>query len=274
MDGDVISLPFLGRWLLVNLIIVPFRTSHSTRMYSKVWTAEGSPLTTISEKFRAKMQAQLPHTQVKLAMRYPKKSLNATLENFHNSGITKVTVVPLYPQRTRSNYTSTIKALDKFSHSLEIVVGEPMYNNPAYISSQAALCKGVWQGEDIIFSFHNIPLKHESSTLNYSAQCHKSAELIARELGAESYSVAFQSKMGRGEWLEPQLRDILSSGIHKDVMVVPAGFAADCLETLHELDIEMKGLFMEGGGRSFKRVPALNDSPEWIKVFRACSIVD
>ncbi|MFI3299608.1 MAG: ferrochelatase [Rikenellaceae bacterium] len=268
MDGDVISLPFLGRWLLVNLFIVPFRANYSTKMYSKVWTAEGSPIAIISDKFRTKIQELHPNTAVEFAMRYPRKSLSNALNKFREQGITKITIVPLFPQRTRSNYDSSIKEAYRLSKGLDIVEIKPMYNNVDYIASEVALCKEIWNGEHIIFSFHSVPLKHNTSSgelkVNYEEQCYKSAELIAKELGAESYSVAFQSKMGRGEWLEPQLRDILSSGRHKEVMIVPAGFAADCLETLYELDIEMKGLFMESGGSVFKRVPALNDSPEWI----------
>lgn len=282
-DPDVIPLWKPLRWLLLNTLILPFRSKRTTQLYQKIWQAKGSPLAIISKDQTSSLQHYLekrdPPTTVALAMRYGKPSIKSALNHLKEAGITHLKVIPLYPQYSVSTSGSAIKAVN---HILRDWLIPPklsyvsyFYDHPLYIEAICHRIRQHWEShlraEKILFSYHSLPLKMIERGDPYYSHCKMTTELIVKNLNLkpDEYALVFQSRVGRQKWLEPDCEKTLitlaKSGC-KQVEVICPGFVADCLETLEEIAIQNKQRFIDAGGESYHYIPALNDSPEFIKL--------
>lgn len=293
-DKYVINLPFILRRLLVNGIIVPFRSRKSSKLYQKLWTEKGSPLLYYSKKLQEKLQNKLPEYKVFLGMRYGNPSLKAVLENVKNNHYQKVLVLPLYPQYASSTTKSVIDIVQKESktwkHIPELKIIEQFYNHPKFVNAFVEQIKTFEykRYDHIIFSYHGLPLshitnihpniKHETCSCEnelpehgkycYKATCYETTRLLIKELQIpeEKYSVGFQSRLTK-RWLSPFTDELILKLLNqgkKRILVVAPSFVADCLETNIEIEKEYKDLFLASGGKELTLVKSLNDSDLWV----------
>lgn len=299
MDKRVIDMPYISRFLLVKGIILNTRPKKSAAAYKKIWWEEGSPLIVLSERLHKKVQAQT-NTPVALAMRYGNPSIKKGIKELINKGVTNIFILPLYPQFAMAT-TETITVLadeivKKYFPQVKLSVLPVFYNKADYIS---VLSNNIQKEldrlkpEHLLFSFHGVPERHikksditkshcaiDGSCCNtpspahafcYRHQCYETAKLVAQKLKLKegSYSVSFQSRLGRDPWLQPYtdktIENFSTNGL-KNLAVVTPAFVADCLETLEEIGMEAKESFIKNGGKTFNTLPCLNDDADWAKI--------
>jgi ferrochelatase len=283
LDPRVIELPRLLWWLILHLFILTRRPARSAALYRRVWTAEGSPLLSLSRRQAAGVAQILARevaapVSVALGMRYGKPSIAAALAELAHEGCRRILVLPLYPQYAAATTGSTFDAVaaaltrQRWVPELRFVSGYA--DDPGYIEALAASIREVWQKESepdrLLFSFHGIPERYFRAGDPYYCFCQKTARRVVEHLGwpAERAIVSFQSRFGKEEWLKPYtdetLRRLAEEGVRSLDVICP-GFAADCLETIDEIDRENREVFLHAGGRSFRYIPALNDRPDHLR---------
>lgn len=295
-DPFVIDLPWLPRKLLVNLVIVPFRAGKSSKLYQKLWTPEGSPISIYLKKLQEKMQKEAPSDlQIFTAMRYRNPSLRQTLKAIEKEGIDELTVLPLFPQYASSTGGSIIHAVRK--HLRHTNIGtvryiDRFYNHPDYLRSFSERI-AAYQPENydhIIFSYHSLPVRHlerthpgydcEACTCTlgkmpehgkncYKAQCYETSRRLAVSLNipGDRYTVAFQSRFAK-KWVGPFTEDIIKSLARsgkKKILVAAPSFVADCLETTVEIGQDYAALFKAHGGNELVMAESLNDNDIWVE---------
>jgi ferrochelatase len=276
-DPRVIEMSRPLWWLILHGIILRVRPKKSAKAYQSVWTDEGAPLLAISKRQAEALQLALEsrmHGPVKvaLAMRYGRLSIAAALRELQQAGARRILVLPLYPQysatTTASIFDAVMEELKTWRWLPEMRYVNHYHDDNRYIQALVASIReqfaAVGEPQKLIFSFHGMPKRYFSSGDPYFCECQKTARLAAEALGLndEQWMVTFQSRFGREEWLQPYtdktLEKLPGQGIKKVALVCPA-FAADCLETLEEIAVENRDIFLEAGGESFNYIPALND---------------
>ncbi len=277
-DPRVVEIPRPLWWLILNGVILPLRAKKSARLYQSIWTPHGSPLLAesqqIADALHNKLQQQhVPDCQVSLAMRYGNPSIASVLADLKKNGIEKLIVLPLYPQYAAATVASCFDEVTAILRTwraipeCHFIAGYA--DHPAYINAIANSIKAYQQTEDpadyFLFSFHGIPKRSIDLGDPYYQQCQISAQLIAEQLKLRQsqWQLVFQSRFGKAQWLTPYCDQTLQSlpqQGYKKVAVVCPGFAVDCLETLQEINIENRELFLESGGEQFDYIPALNHS--------------
>lgn len=302
MDGRVIDYPFLPRWMLVNLIIAPFRSPKSAKIYKELWTEEGSPLKIYGERNELQLQEVLGENYiVKLAMRYQSPSVESSMQTLRNEGVSKIIVIPFFPQyasaTTGSVYEEVMRIATKWQTIPEIRFVNNFYQHPLFIKGFVDNAKKHVEShkfEHYIFSYHGVPARHirkgdytqttcklgeccGSITAKnqhcYRAQCFETTRLLVKELGLKegTYTTCFQSRLGRETWVQPYtedtIKELAKKGI-KSVLAFSPAFVADCLETTIEVGDEYKELFEENGGHHWELVESLNDSENWIQLLQ------
>lgn len=298
-DPRVLDLNPIGRWALLNLIILPFRPRKSAEAYRKIWSEQGSPLLVHGQALLAAVRRQLgAGWVVELGMRYQRPALAAAMQELARAGADRVIVLPLYPQYAASTTGSTVAEVLRLARlpwcppSLDVV--DPFYDDPGFIAALAGQGRPLLQSEapdHVLFSFHGLPERHLRKTdagvghclastdccaavaaanrRCYRAQCFATARALASELSLAqgSFSVTFQSRLGRTRWIEPYtdrtLAELGRRGCKRVVVFCPS-FVADCLETLEEIGIRGRQQFASGGGERLTLVPCLNASPAWV----------
>lgn len=298
MDERVIDSPWLWRSILVKGIITPFRSPKSAEAYASIWTAEGSPLVAITYKQQQALQ-KLVKEPVEVTMRYGKPTMKSTYDKLHTAypDLEEVVLLPLYPHYAMSSFeTAVVHAKDVHSagkYPFKIKFVDPFYNDPGFIDALAeSIRPSLVNNAHLLFSYHSIPERHihkSDVTGNhclkmanccevdspahqycYRHQCFITSKLVVERLGIKpgGYSIAFQSKLGRAEWLKPsttkRMDELPKEGI-KNLAVVCPSFVSDCLETLEEIGIREKENFIKAGGESFTFIPCMNTNPDWIK---------
>jgi protoporphyrin/coproporphyrin ferrochelatase len=274
-DPRVVNLPRPLWWVILHFFVLPFRPARSAKAYRKVWHEKGSPLTYLTRELTGKTADQLNAKGITtdFVMRYGEPSMANQLRAFKKAGITDLIILPLYPQysstTTASVYDHLVKELNKWRHLPNIQFISDYHQDQHYIAAVAESIKEAWREHDknelLLMSFHGLPAQLTKWGDPYFHQCHKTAALIAEKLGLneKEWKIVFQSRFGKAEWLKPYCVDTLQTlpgqGI-KTVDVVCPGFAVDCLETLEEIAMENKSIFMKAGGTSYRYIPALNDS--------------
>jgi len=264
-------------WLALNLVILNIRPKKSAVNYAKIWNSlgPGSPLLNITqsqlEGVQQVLSKQHSNLEFELGMRYGNPSISSALNKLRNKGCSKVIILPLYPQYSKTTTLSTLDAIDleleSWPSKPEIVFIEHYYQNKAYIQALNNSIKE-YQAEHgkpdkLLISFHGIPQRYVDNGDIYYQHCMQTADLLAKSLDLQDdeWQASFQSIFGREEWTKPYTKDTLESlaksGI-ENVQVVCPGFSADCLETLEEIDDENRGYFMQAGGKGFGYIPALN----------------
>jgi ferrochelatase len=279
-DPRVVELP---RWVwlpILHGIILRVRPRASARKYAAIWTPEGSPLAVYSEELRAGLENSLrpEGTPVWLAMLYTGGiTVRAAIEAMLGKGVDEIVVIPLFPQysgaTTGSVFDQVTTALRGRRRVPALTFISDYHEHPAYIDALAASVRDHWHahgaGGHLLMSFHGVPERYVTRGDPYRAQCERTAALVASRLGlaAAAWSVSFQSRFGRDRWLQPYTSETLaqmpSRGV-REVSVVCPGFAADCLETLEEIGMENRDVFLGAGGTRYQYVPALNARPDHV----------
>jgi ferrochelatase len=281
-DPRVVETPRLLWRLILHGIILRTRPKHSAANYRKIWTEQGSPLLTISRRQAAALQQELDSRDgsrfsVALAMRYGNPSLGAALEQLRQNNARRVLVLPLYPQYSATTTASTFDAvtsvLQRWRWLPELRFINHYHDDPGYIEALAASVKAFQQQhgepERLLLSFHGIPQSYADGGDPYPEECRTTANLLAERLGLsdEQWTLSFQSRLGRQQWVQPYtdqtLRQWGAAGV-KSVQLLCPGFSADCLETLEEIAQENRDTFQQAGGGDYHYIPALNDAPDHI----------
>lgn len=280
-DRRVVEIPRLVWMLILHGIILRFRPAKSAAKYASIWTADGSPLKVWTEKQAKLLQGWLGQrnqmVKVRWAMRYGSTSIASQLDAMKADGVTRVLILTAYPQYSGTTSASVFDAVYAWAQKTrtlpELRFVNHYHDDSAYIGALAARIGQHWkthgQPEQLLMSFHGVPLRTLQLGDPYHCECYKTARLLAQALGLAStqYQVAFQSRLGRAKWLEPYSEPTLiamgKAGI-KRVDVVCPGFTSDCLETLEEINMEARAAFLAAGGQTFHYIPCLNDDPQWI----------
>jgi ferrochelatase len=283
-DPRVVEIPRLIWYPILYGAILTKRPAASAEKYKQVWTNEGSPLLAISKQQTQLLQRELDirftgTIKVALAMRYGKPSIEQALEELRQAGMQRLVVLPLYPQYSSTTSGTTFEAVFKEIGSWrwmpELRQINHYHDHEGYIKALADSTRDHWnknpRGQLLLMSFHGIPKRNLTLGDPYFCECHKTARLLAAELNLRphEYRVTFQSRFGKAEWLQPYtdktLEALPSEGI-KSVDVICPGFAADCLETLEEIQVENREHFIKAGGQQYYYVPALNAREDHIRM--------
>jgi ferrochelatase len=275
-DSRVVEIPGPIWWLILHGIILRTRPRAKLEDYKKIWTDEGSPLLVISKQQRDALQTRLSQLckgpiKVELAMRYGQPSIATALENLKSQGARRVLLFPLYPQYSASTTASTFDAVAKEFMQQRWMPELRMINNygadEGYIDACASQIQSHWeahsQNQKLIFSFHGLPKRNLELGDPYHCECHQTARLIAEKLNLieDQWKLTFQSRFGKAEWMQPYtiktMGELPGEGV-KSIDVFCPGFSADCIETLEEISLENRDVFLRAGGESFSYIPALN----------------
>ena len=298
-DPRVIDINPIGRALLLNLIILPFRPAKSAAAYQKIWDAEtGSPLLSHSKALAAGVAARLGEGwKVELAMRYGHPSIADALERLR--GCERIVVLPLYPQYAASSTSTSVARVMELATAawdvapLEIVPA--FYAEPRFIAAFAAVARPVLaeaRPDHVLFSFHGLPERQirksgdakclasptccdrDPPPTCYRAQCFATARALAKELAITDSTVCFQSRLGRTPWITPHTDVVIDqlAKTHKRLAVFCPAFVADCLETLEEIGMRAKEQWLAAGGEELVLVPSLNATPAWVDA--VCALVE
>jgi len=278
-DPRVVEMPRPLWWLILHGFVLRFRPRHSAAMYQKVWTEQGSPLICISrqqaQQVEKKLQSKIRgDVLVDVAMRYGNPNIKDALRGLRAAGARRFLILPMYPQYSA---TTTASVFDAVTSELQTWRWLPdmrfinsYHDQPAYINALAKSIVSHWstrgrKPEMLIFSFHGIPQRFVNNGDPYFCHCQKTARLVAEKLLLKEsrWKVTFQSRVGREPWLEPYTDNTLKQMAHqgiKSLDVVCPGFSADCLETLEEINMENREIFLNRGGTDFDYIPCLNDN--------------
>jgi len=280
-DPRVVEIPRLLWLLILHGIILRVRPAKSGAKYASIWTPEGSPLKTWTEKQAKMLQgwlAQRGHdVQVRYAMRYGSTSIASQLDALKAAGATRILIVPAYPQYSATTTASLWDAVYHWAGKVrtipELRFINHYHDDARYIAALAGRVQRHWQASGrpdvLVMSFHGVPERTLHLGDPYHCECFKTARLLADQLGLskEQYKVTFQSRLGRAKWLEPYTEPTLiamgQAGVKRVDVVCPA-FTSDCLETLEEINQEAREAFLHAGGKEFHYIECLNDDPIWI----------
>jgi ferrochelatase len=281
-DPRVVQIPRVAWLPILYFLVLPFRPSASAKKYAKIWRPEGSPLRIYTERQAQLLRGYLGQklgkpVPVVAAMRYGNPSIKAGLAELKERGCDRILVIPMYPQYAQSTTASTedalARALRRWKPAPAVKVIKDFHDHSAYVKAIAKNVNDYWmktgRPDRLLMSFHGIPKAVAEAGDPYDKQCRESARLIATELGWNDPRtlVTFQSRFGRAEWLTPYtdatLRGLGKDGVRRVDVICP-GFAADCLETLEEINIENRHVFMKAGGKEFHYIPTTNDTQPWM----------
>jgi len=298
MDGRVLDAPWPIRFGVVHLAILPRRPKQSAEAYHLIWTPEGSPLIVSGRKVQQALKHCLPWP-VELAMRYRNPSIADAVRALAAGGVDRLLVFPMFPHYAMSSWETAVvrtqEVARRVAPSMRVEIAEPYFAHPAYVKALAATARPFLEApyDHLLFSFHGVPERHlrksdptgkhclatpdccegdhPAHRFCYRAQCLRTVAAFVRETGVVSYSIAFQSRLGRDPWLQPytdaEIRRLASEGVKKLLVICPA-FVADCLETIEEIGVRGRETFLEAGGADLVRIPCLNEHPLWIEAMR------
>jgi len=297
-DPRVLDINPIVRWLLLRLIILPFRSPKSARAYRQIWTAEGSPLLSIGNDLSIAVQELLGDDyRVTLAMRYGNPNIESGIDKLLESGVDSIKVLPLYPQyssaATGTCAEKVFEILGKRWNVPPVEILPPFYDHPGFIYAVSEVAKEHlknFNADMVLMSYHGLPERHvqkswapgftacdikapcpaiQSGNANcYRAQCFATSRLLAKSigLGESDYSVSFQSRLGRDPWIQPftdlVLPELYEKGVRRLAIMCPA-FVADCLETIEEIGIRAKEDWLALGGEELILIPCVNTTPQW-----------
>jgi ferrochelatase len=298
MDRRVLDTPWPLRWWVVNCAILPKRPIESAAAYQKVWTPEGSPLVATSRHVQRELQRRVGDSlTVKLAMRYQNPGIESALINLRSQGVEELLVFPLFPHYAMSSFETAAARVGelaaRMTPEMDLQIADPFYRDPDYIAALVTSASDYLHSDydHLLFSFHGLPERHlrksdptgchclqspnccETPSIAhdtcYRAQCFATVRAFVEQanIPSEKFSVSFQSRLGRDPWLKPytdyEIQRLPQSGVKKLLVMCPA-FVTDCLETLEEIAMRGRELFIEAGGENLTLVPCLNEHPRWL----------
>ncbi len=300
-DPYVFDMPAWGRWVLRNLIVKPFRAPRTAKQYAKIWLEGGSPLKVYTQRLQESLQEALRDEGITVlsGMAYSEPFIRDSMAKLEASGCREILVLPLFPQYSTATTASVFHAVEQAAQcwkSKPTLTWIPdLFSEEAFIAAWVKLAgkhlaeQGSEQPVDhVIFSYHGLPEKNirkadnwqqcqfgsccdaitEKNRNCYRAQCMATTRSIVAALAwpDDYYSVAFQSRFGKDPWIQPYLdshiKALAAKGIKRLAVLTPS-FVSDCLETIHEIGIEYRHLFLEQGGQELKLIPNLNDQQFW-----------
>lgn len=295
LDERVLDYPELVRNLVVKGFILPTRPARSAEAYRSIWWPEGSPLVVLGRRVQQTLQART-RLPVALGMRYGHPSAREALRELLGASVREIFAIPLFPHYAMSTIESAVvkvrEELRALDPSVELHIHPPYYEDPAYIHALVESARPHLQEyEHLLFSYHGLPERHIRKTDPTRTHCLHSEDCCetpsmahgtcyrhqikrttaafvrAFEIPAEKYSVSYQSRLGRDKWLQPSteqtLAELAGRGVRRLKVICPA-FVADCVETLEEIGIRGRSVFMEAGGEEFELIPCLNEHPAWV----------
>ena len=270
---------------LLQLVILTKRPFTSGANYRGIWNTEAdeSPLLTITrdqthalaERLRASFGDQIV---VDFAMRYGNPSTPSVLEKLQAAGCDRIVFFPLYPQysapTTATANDQAFRALMKMKWQPAIRTVPSYHDHPLYIEALARSVEATYRELEhrpdvLVTSYHGMPERYLTEGDPYHCQCQKTTRLLGARLGfaPEELVVTFQSVFGSEEWLKPytveEVARLAKAGRRRIAIIAPA-FSADCVETLEEINLEIKDAFTDAGGESFTYIPCLNANPDHI----------
>ncbi len=300
-DERVLDAHPLIRWMVLHCFILPFRPRRSAAAYQKIWTSEGSPLVPMTYRQRNLVREGLDNIPVEVAMRYGQPSIPSAIDRLKQQGVEELYGVPLYPHYAMSSHeTVVVRVVEEIARQaprMRASFLDPFFQDPGYIDALAqSAAEYLKQDYDrLLFSFHGLPERHlhvsdpskthclrvpdccntphPAHATCYRHQCYKTVEKFTERAGVpeEKCAVSFQSRLGREPWLRPhtdlELVRLAQTGVKKLLVLCPS-FVADCIETLEEIAIRGREIFLGAGGETFLQIPCLNDHPAWIDFLR------
>ena len=287
-DQRVVEIPKIVWYPLLYGIILPLRAGRLTKDYQALWQQGDSPLRLVTQQQTAKLQQTLTEhyptntPAVAHAMTYGDPNLADVIAKMEQQDVKHFLILPLYPQYSATTTGAVYDQLARLTlqqrNIPQIHVIKDYHDNPHYIAALAESVKQHWRehqpGDRLLMSFHGIPQRCVDLGDPYYQQCQTTAQLLANELALDNdqWSISFQSRFGKAQWLSPYTDDILAkwgAEAVKKVDVICPAFAADCLETLEEIDQASRQVFIQAGGESFHVIPCLNDQPKHITMMAA-----
>lgn len=284
-DTRVVEIPRCIWYPILYGIILPFRPKRTAVGYQQLWQEYGdSPLRAISTQ---QLEAVSKYwrerndddVQFRFAMTYGEPSLPKVVDELCAQGIGHILVLPLYPQfsaTTTGAIYDRVAALFQTRRNIpSISVIKQYFDHPRYIGALAQSVRTHWEkygrAQRLLMSFHGIPRRNVELGDPYRAQCDATAQSLAHALGlrADEWSLSFQSRLGRAEWLQPYTSVVmqeLGEAKTASLDVICPAFATDCLETLEEISIENREIFRRAGGGEFRYIPCLNASAPHIEL--------
>lgn len=288
-DRRVVEIPRFLWWLILNCVILLVRPRKVARLYHEIWSMQGSPLRfhtlNLLEEVKKKAEKDnLCHTETlgdalgvefifAAAMSYGEPGIERALTDFSAAKIDLLMVIPLFPQfsaTTQGPVFDQMAAFYQYQRRIpSVLFVNDFADHPAFIRLLADHIQTIRATlppcDLLLFSFHGLPERYVQLGDPYLDRCHQTTQLLVEALGLESqqWKLAFQSRFGRTPWLKPYLSEMLvnlpQAGIQR-IQVVCPGFSSDCLETLEEINVQSRALFLSKGGVSFDYIPCLNDA--------------
>ncbi|HDZ2365021.1 TPA: ferrochelatase [Klebsiella pneumoniae] len=270
-DKRVVDTSRLLWWPLLRGVILPIRSPRVAKLYQSVWMEEGSPLMVYSRRQQQALAARLPDTPVALGMSYGSPSLASAVDDLLAQGVEHIVVLPLYPQYSCSTVAAVWDELARILAKKRAIPGisfiRDYAEHPDYIHALAASVRASFavHGEPdlLLLSYHGIPQRYANQGDDYPQLCRDTTRELVSALGLppERVMMTFQSRFGREPWLTPYTDEtlkMLGEKGTKHIQVLCPGFAADCLETLEEIAVQNREIFLEAGGKQYEYIPALN----------------
>ena len=270
-DKRVVDTSRLLWWPLLRGVILPIRSPRVAKLYQSVWMEEGSPLMVYSRRQQQALAARLPDTPVALGMSYGSPSLASAVDDLLAQGVEHIVVLPLYPQYSCSTVAAVWDELARILAKKRAIPGisfiRDYADHPDYIHALAASVRASFavHGDPdlLLLSYHGIPQRYANQGDDYPQRCRDTTRELVSALGLppERVMMTFQSRFGREPWLTPYTDEtlkMLGEKGTKHIQVLCPGFAADCLETLEEIAVQNREIFLEAGGKQYEYIPALN----------------
>ncbi|TDP74249.1 ferrochelatase [Roseateles toxinivorans] len=285
-DTRVVEIPAIVWKVILHGIILRVRPAKSAAKYASVWMPEGSPLRVWTERQAKLLGGYLGErghaVAVRYAMRYGNPGIPQVLDELAAQGVTRLLILPAYPQYSGATTASTIDAVSQWTTQRrnipELRFVNRYHDDPGFIAALANSVREHWEREGrpdkLVMSFHGMPARTLALGDPYHCECLKTGRLLAEalNLAKEQYLVTFQSRFGKAKWLEPytepSLKRLAAEGVARVDVICP-GFSADCLETLEEINLEAREAFLAAGGKDFHYIPCLNDRPDGMRALTA-----
>ena len=283
----VVEVPPWLWWPILNGIILNTRPKQSAEKYAQIWMPEGSPLKVHTERqvdlARARLAERFPYPpMLEYAMSIGSPSIADVLRRMKEDSCQRILIVPLYPQyassSTGSAFEEVFEQVRKMRDMPALRTVKHYHDHSGYIMALARNVRDYWAEhgapDKLVMSFHGVPRASVDAGDPYHRECLVTGGLLAKalELDANRYEICFQSRFGRAEWLTPYTAltlERLGNENTRRVDVVCPGFVSDCLETLEEIAMEGRAIFIQSGGQEFHYIPCLNEREDWI-----CALVD
>ncbi len=296
LDPDVIDIPTVLRHILVRGIILRVRPRKIAPRYASIWMDGDSPLRVYTNRMAEKLQQELGDIECEVGMRYGNPSIGSALESLRSKGVDELLLAPLFPHHaqatTESSNKEAFRRLREMGWSPDLFELGHFEEEPEFILPLVESIKPhLTERTHLVFSFHGLPISHvkrsdksgshcqkvndccskrtDANSMCYAHHCNMTAKAVVEELGLtdDVWTISYQSRLGPAKWLKPSTLSVVEVLAEKDVdvVVVSPAFLADGLETLEELDMEVREHYLEHGGKKFSVIKCLNDNPEWIR---------